>query len=478
MYGSGRVVLQLFSFVTLPILTRTFTPSDYGVIETITSTIAVVGIFSSLALESASQRSYFDYREDQRSERRRVLSTAFWTMLVWSSLLALIVTAFSGPLSDLLFGTRDRQLLLALAAVALPIALATGFFQEILRLRHQAGRYVAISLFGASLSVALILILVVGFDQGIRGFYIAALSGALPTLALGYWLVPRSIGFGFDVRELRTMLAYGIPLLPVAASAWVMQLLDRFFILYLDSVKTLGLYAVGYRLANVLLLGVTALGIAWSPFILDLHQRDPLVERHVRAAALQWVVLGLSFGAVVLSVFASETLRLLTGSSFHGAYIVVGLLCGSVVALGLNSVTMTGISLRRQTRYFAKYALWTAVLNVGLNFALIPPFGIVGAAVATLLTYATLAALYYWRAQKVDPAPFDTRSILIVLLVAAVLIAIGNPINLESIWLSILVKLPIVCAFPILVWVFGCVDGDVAAQLRRPFRRRLRGKAA
>jgi O-antigen/teichoic acid export membrane protein len=55
---------------------------------------------------------------------------------------------------------------------------------------------------------------------------------------------------------------------------------------------------------------------------------------------------------------------------------------------------MTAISLARQTKYFAYYAVYTSALNIALNFLLIPPFGMVGAAAATFVTYAVLAVLY------------------------------------------------------------------------------------
>ena len=116
---------------------------------------------------------------------------------------------------------------------------------------------------------------------------------------------------------------------------------------------------------------------------------------------------------------------------------------------------MTGISITRQTKYFAYYAGYTSVLNIGLNFLLIPPFGMVGAAAATFATYAVLAWLYYARAQSLDAAPFDLRSVLGALALAAVLIAAGSSFSLDSIVLSTLAKLPLVLVYPVVVWKLG-----------------------
>ena len=79
----------------------------------------------------------------------------------------------------------------------------------------------------------------------------------------------------------------------------------------------------------------------------------------------------------------------------------------------------------------------------------------VGAAGASFATAAALAALYYWRAQLLDPTSFDLRAVLGALALAAVLIAIGSSISLDNVWLSVLVKLPLVLLYPLVVWRLG-----------------------
>ena len=94
-YGSGRLGLQLFSLITLPVLTRVFTPAEYGIVETVTTLAALVAIIATLALNSAVQRSYFDYTGGR--ERRTVVSTGLWASLAWSSLLCLSLATAAKP---------------------------------------------------------------------------------------------------------------------------------------------------------------------------------------------------------------------------------------------------------------------------------------------------------------------------------------------------------------------------------------------
>ena len=387
-YGAGRLGLQLFSLITLPVMTRVFVPAQYGIIETISAFASVVVIVATLSLNSAVQRSYFDYTGEQVPERRTVVSTGFWATAGWSLAICLALVPLARPLSQLFFGTEEYWELIALAMLALPLTVGITYFQDVLRLLQQPGRYVAISFLFTGLTVVFVLWLVLVEDQGLRGVYLGGLLATPVPLLVSWWLVRRTLAFDFSRPELRLMLAYALPLLPVAAAAWVMQFADRFFILHYADAAEVGLYGVAVRLSNVLMLAVIAFAVAWAPFILDLHSRDADAERVVRARAFAAVGVGLGFGAVCLGVWSREFFRTITDPSFEDAYKSVGLLLGAVVALGLNGVTMTAISITRQTKYFALYAAYTSVLNIALNFLLIPPFGMVGAAAASFATTA------------------------------------------------------------------------------------------
>ncbi len=470
-YGAGRVALQAVGFITLPIFTRIFSPDDYGIIETITTFTSIVALFATLGLESASQRSYFDYTAEEKQKRQTVLSTTFWIILIWSTGLASLFIMISYSLATRLSGDSRYSLLLGIAFITIPITTITNFLLDILRLWHRPVYYSLLSLFSGIVAVGLALYLVAIYGWGLIGNYTGTLLGALLSLGLSYWIVHKGINLTFDWQELRKMLAYGLPMLPVAASIWVLQLADRFFLLYYASQSELGLYGLGVRLSNLLLFGVTALGVAWAPFILELHSRDILQERRVRAQALTYVTLGLSLGAVCLSVFAREFFLIVTPPSFVNAYQVVGLLSASIVVIGINTITITGISLARQTHYFARYTLLAAAINIGLNFVLIPWWGMVGAALATLLAYVALAWLYYRQAQILDPVPYNGRRLLTIILSAAVLIAVGTFINVNPIWFSLVLKIPLTLAFPVLIWRLGGLDPQSFTYLANLIRR-------
>jgi O-antigen/teichoic acid export membrane protein len=465
-YGAGGVGLQLLGFVSVPVLTRIFSRAEYGVVETIATMSLVIGVFAYLGLDSASQRSFFDYSEAHERERTRVLSTGLWTLVLSTGLLAGLCAALSPAIADVLFHGR-YAFVLALGFAAIPLVSLTNYALEVMRVHHRPQAYATVAVFAGVASVGSALVLAAIFDYGLKGYYAGLLVGGLASVLLGYVLVRDSVGLHFDRAELETMLRYGVPLIPVSLSMWVLQLADRFFVLHYRSLSELGVYAVGVKLANLLFLAVTGFALAWSPLMLELHKRDQAGERAFRARVLTYVTFALCLGAVVLSVFAREFFLTVTSTSYARAYEVVGLSTGAVVALGINSVTMSGISISRRTIHFARYALFAALLNIGLNFALIPPLGMVGAALATFLSYAALAVLYYVRAQALDRAPFDLRRVLLTVTVAACVIAAGTFVRLDPLWLSFLAKLPLIAAFLVVLRLLGVIDRHGLAILLR-----------
>ena len=96
-----------------------------------------------------------------------------------------------------------------------------------------------------------------------------------------------------------------------------------------------------------------------------------------------------------------------------------------MVAFGVSTVVMAGISIVRRTKVLALLAGVAAAINIGLNFVLIPPFGMVGAAVATAVAYAVLAALYFYVAQHYYRTPYELKKVLTALGLASVVGILG-----------------------------------------------------
>ena len=124
---------------------------------------------------------------------------------------------------------------------------------------------------------------------------------------------------------------------------------------------------------------------------------------------------------------------------------------------------LTGIGLAKRTIYVAGLASIAAVANIGLNLALIPPFGIVGAALASTGGYWLLALLYYWAAQRVYPTPFEPLKVLAILALA-IGASFAAALPLDGV-LFVAAKLAAIAAFLAAVVASGAIRRDDLREL-------------
>lgn len=463
-YGLGGVALQLAGVITLPIYARVFDPTEYGVIEIGTVGFAVLLLVIDFGLTSASLRHFYDYADDQVRERRLVLSTAIFTSLAIGIVVAAALLLARSTLASTFFNGRGYTDVVVLVAVTLPVATVANFMREVLRVTERPWHYSIASSAGAIATAAVGVVLVLGFDSGLEGIFVGVLVGQAVTALYGLIVAGPDVGLGFSVPELRGMLAFGLPLIPTAISLWGLSFLDRVMLGKIGNLADVGQYAIAGRFGTVVMFGITAFTLAFSPFIFAIYAEDRELEKAVRARVLTYLAAGLSALALFLSVFSRE-IASLVAPSFDRAYEVVGLLCFGLVAFGISSVLITGISITRQTKYFAYYTTAAVVLNFGLNLLLIPAIGMFGAAVATALAYLFLTATYYRKAQQLYPTPYEPLKVFGVALLGAALAPVGL-LHLDPEWLTFSIKLGTLAIFGAGLLLLGVLGREELAGLR------------
>src|SRR5207302_8372739 len=115
----------------------------------------------------------------------------------------------------------------------------------------------------------------------------------------------------------------------------------------------------------------------------------------------------LLFATLGLSLFGSSVLDLLFPASYHSQSSIIPIIALSVMFYGLFNVVSLGASLQRKTWLVSLYFIFSALINIGLNIVLIPVYGTMGAALATLVAYMALTLIAYLGNQRIYPVPFE-----------------------------------------------------------------------
>jgi O-antigen/teichoic acid export membrane protein len=469
-YGLGGAALQLVGLLTVPVFTRVFNSSEYGTLETTIALYSVLLVLADLGLTSSAQRSYFDYDHAREGMRRSALSTGLSSSIVLALIWATLALAFAPDISSWQFGTDRYAYLIRIAAVGVPVAVLCNFLRESVRLKLRPWAYTISMSGGAVVGTGFALFDVLVLGGGIASLLWGMLIGNLFSALVSLGVLRGAVIGRFSPHELRRMLAYGLPLIPTSLALWGVSLIDRLLLTKLGSgtehakLAVTGEYALANRFGTIVMFCVTAFALAYQPFQLSLWQEDAELEKRVRARMLTYLSIGLVGIAVALSLFAREIARVVS-PTYTTAYQAVGLLTMAAAVFGVSNLALAGISITRRMVYVGIYTVAALALNVVLNVVLIPPWGMMGSAFATLAAYVLLAGLYYWRSQILYPTPYVLRRTLIVFAGGQLATLVGL-IRFEQVGVALAVKTATLLAFVASLRLLGVVDRDDLEGLR------------
>jgi O-antigen/teichoic acid export membrane protein len=421
-YGIGGLVSRVIAVLLLPVYTRYLTPADYGTIETLLALTTVMGLILRAGITSAFFRFYFDVDDD--AGRLRVLRTSFWFTMGGGTLGLLLLLALADPVSSLLFGTDDAANLVRASGVALWATVNYEQLTALFRVEERSVAFVSASLANVFLTIGLTLLLVVALEKGPLGVIVGNFSGTLIVYLalLGYRR--EQLGFQFDRGLLREMNRFGLPLVPTALFLWMTNFSDRFFLVWLADVAEAGLYSVGVRIASAMVLLLTAFRMAWPAFAYSI--RDEGEARRTYAFVLTYLTVVTAWVALALTLLSPWLVDLLAADQFAESSRVVGPLAFSTVAYAAYVVIAIGVGRARRTQFNWVVTGLAAVVNVLLNLLLIPPYGMMGAAIATVAAYSTMAIAMAWWSQRIYPVPYQWRRVATATAAAVGLAAIGK----------------------------------------------------
>jgi O-antigen/teichoic acid export membrane protein len=353
-----------------------------------------------------------------------VIRTSFWFTMASATAGLVAGLVLAEPISQLLFDTSGHADLVRASFVGLWASVNYEQMTSLFRVEQRSGAYLIATLINLGLTVGATLLLVAVFEKGPIGVIVGNLTG---TLLVYFGLLAyrrEQLGLELDRPLLREMNRFGMPLVPSALFLWVLNFSDRFFLVKLAGPREVGLYSIGVRMASAIILLLAAFRTAWPAFAYSIQ--DDREAKRAYSFVLTYIVLITSWMALGLGVLAPWLVKLLTTEQFYSAERVVAPLAFAAAAFGAYIVVVIGIGRARKTRSNWLITGAAAVFNVVLNLLLIPPYGMIGAAIATIGAYAVLFLGMAWKAQQVYPVPYQWRRVATAFGAAIALTVVGR----------------------------------------------------
>ncbi|HET8893902.1 MAG TPA: oligosaccharide flippase family protein [Gaiellaceae bacterium] len=406
-YGGGEVLVRAGGLLTLPIYTRALAADQYGAWGFIVTAVGLLGVVVGLGSDSAYVRYYFRCRSLR--EKQVLTSTWFGFLAVWTVAVSVALTALAPWTSSWFLGHHSYAFPLALAILSTPLTLMNGMFGEVLRNSFRPVAYTAMNLFGTLALITLTAVFVLVLHKGVTGLALSldlSLAAALP---IRIWLARDHLSRSFSSSLLRRLLRYGWPLVPSSIAYWIFAVSDRFVLAKLADLRAVGLYTVAASITATLGLFQVALSRAWSPHAFKMYEHDPAAASRLFGRVFTYIVLVFGLGCVFVSAFAHEILVVLATPRYYGAAVAVGPLALGYLAYATTQITAGPMTVMERTSYLARIAWAAAGLNLALNIALVPIWGMVASAWATAAAYLFLTIAYIVVGQRLWRVDYDRR---------------------------------------------------------------------
>ena len=433
-YGISSVAARFIGYLLVPLHTGVFNEDQYGVISLIFAAIELFNVFFTMGMESA----YIRYGKD-RDQAKNFFKTLQLFLLGSSALLVFIVWLAQPVIAPILSLEQGAPVLWMMLGILFFDTIAVVPFAE-LRLIRKSVSFAIIKTGNVIINLGLNFYLILGLNYGIEAVFISNLVASLLT-AIATWFVTIPMFTGqWDKALLKQCLIFGLPFVPAGLGHVINELMDRFFLKSMnpETVDVLygpdytpddivGIYSACYKLAVFMLLLVQMFRMAWQPFFMRQSDEKSAPKTFSQtfsffnfAAAAIFLFVTL-FTVQIVSVKIPILDFYLVDEKFWGGLNIVPILLLAYWFQGWYVNFSAGIFITETTKRLPQITLIGAGITIISNLILIPFFGMMGSAAATLLSYAAMAMLIYYYSTSAFSVPYKLLSGFGVMVLSAIL---------------------------------------------------------
>lgn len=446
-YGASTIIARSLNYLLVPLYANRLSTFDNGIQTLVYANIALANVLFSYGLETSYLKSASDTIH-RSGDVKNYFSTAFFSLLVTSTLFSVIMVLFSDAIAALIGLSPKEGEFINYAAVILWIdTLLVIPFAE-LRLKREALRFAAARILGVVAVVVSAVILLVPFNAGLPGAFLANIIGSLVSLAAVLPLF-RDLKPFFSFACLGEMLRVGLPYVPTGIAGLLIHLIDRNLLIRISASDIGRIYGKGYMASDIVgIYGrVAAFGIilqlviqvfrfAWQPFFLQ-HANDPDAKRLFR------YVLSIStfitmFAALAATFFVPDLVMHHYGGRFYllppkywiGLSVLPWIFLSYVFDMVSTNLS-SGMLVTGNTRYLPVVTFSGAAVTALGCWILIPQSGMDGAAYAIVGGTIAMCLVMAYYSLKVFPNRYDWAKLAILLIAGIVSVFLQDLVALR-----------------------------------------------
>lgn len=447
-----QIITTINGIITLPVITKILGPENYGIWALLMAMIGFIGPIALLGFPYTLVR-FLPGEKDKRQIQDGIWSSL--SIILCTSLVAsLLLFLFSRPIAIFL---GSPTMLVQLLALIIIFELLNSMFLGVFRAFQQIKRYCLLTIIHSVVGTALVIASIV-LGHGLIGAIASMLAIKIILFAVMGGLVFSMVGFKIpEFLKLKEYLRFGLPNILGDIAAWITASSDRFFIGFFLGTVFVGYYAPAYTLGTTIVYMMGPLTFLLPATLSKHYDTNEMneVKSYLKHSLKIFLMLSIPsfFGLTVLSKNLLTTLS--TSQIAEHSYYVVPIIALGMLLTGAFSISSHVAALKKKTHIIGLIAIFSALLNFGLNFVFVPLWGILGAAITTFLAYGFTSLATWHYCFKQLPFEVDWKFVLKSIFASAVMATIIYAFNPVGIWNILAAIMAGVIIYGIVLFLLG-----------------------
>ena len=393
-YLPSQITPAIVGLIAIPIITRLFPPEDYGNYILVMATVSVLFTTAVGWLGSSIIRFFPDYKLNFRLGQfhSTVVKLAIISVVAISLLFLGILFFLQGDISTNLYS------LMRIGILVFIVTSCSDVLLQFLRAKRKVTWYTSFSVWRSVTALGFGVGLVIFWHHGVEGLLwgsVLSMTVVLPLLVIASLRGSELKAKGISIPLTLDMARYGFPMGVASLAAWILSLSDRYILEFFRGSHEVGIYSVSYALSERSILLVTSLfWLASTPIEMKIweEQGERASQEFLSKLTRYYLLMGLPV-LVGLSVLAKPMIHIITTPEYYQGYRIIPLVAFGVFLIGLQRRYQSGLIFHKKTNLIMFSIIVSGLLNIGLNFLLVPRYGYMAAAATTLASYVFLLML-------------------------------------------------------------------------------------
>ncbi len=401
-YFFASILNRALPFLLLPLLTSYLTPEAYGTIALFQVVITFFVPFIGWNMQVNITRNFF---QKSKSEISRIIFLLCFLLACSFIMVVLILTVLVRMFPSIFSLSTQWVYIASITAVMLTL---NQFNLAVLRNEGRAFIYGTFEIVNTLVSIGVTIYLIVGLGFGWEGRAWGIFIAPLVTGSIGLIRLIKSkyVSVGFERKVVRGILTVSIPLIPHALGMAIILLSDRIFLDRLLGKEAVGIYAIGYQFGMIVAITTDSFNKVWSPWMYtQLAQISPQIKRQIVRLTYLYDI-GILFFAVIVSYISFFLIDFMTTKDYSDAKQFVIWVALGYALRGMYMMRFPYLVHVGRTGFLGMITAVSAIVNLVANYILIQSNGVLGAAQATLFSFAIQFVGVWWYSNKIYSMPW------------------------------------------------------------------------